>query len=585
LWQQRAVCRRTAEAVVQRQGLDRLLVDVLIGRGVGEDELAGYLKPSLREQLPDPYVLTEMDKAAGRLADAVTGGETVGIFGDYDVDGTTAAALLYRYLKAVGANVVVHLPDRFTEGYGPSREGFRSLEEQGASVIVTVDCGSNHAGVVEASSADVVILDHHLMSARPDVFALVNPQRPGDASGLVGLSAGGVTFMTLVALNRLLREKGLFEARAEPRLLQSLDLVALSLIADVMPLRGLTRTLVAQGLRVLGQFGDAGTGNPGLRALASVAGLQGTAQASHLGFQIGPRINAAGRIGHAKTAFDLLTTDDPARAVLIAQKLEALNRERKRLEEEVRRQAFEQAEAMGASGGSAIVTVGEGWHPGVVGIVAGRLKERFNRPAFCIALGEGKGTGSGRSVAGVDLGSAVSAAAAAGVIDGGGGHAMAAGLSLREGQLEDFRAFLDEELGSAVAAATETHPLVLDGVVGLGAVHAQTCRHLAPAGPYGAGNPEPRFAMEAVKLRHVRIVGERHLSVTIEDRMGKTARAIAFGCVGEPLGDLLETAGERRVHLAGRITPDTWRGGDAAQIEIDDAAEVSFDPSEIEKRA
>lgn len=572
VWRQRPVCRRTADLFVQRHGLDTLLAEVLISRGVGEADLDAHLHPSLRKHLPDPSVLMEMDAAAERIADAVAANETIGIFGDYDVDGTSASALLARYLTEVGRAPVVHLPDRFTEGYGPSHEGFRSLEEKGATLILTVDCGSNHGDVVGASSAHVVVLDHHLMTERPDVFALVNPQRPGDASGLGGLSAGGVAFMTLVAVNRTLRKRGFFEGRDEPKLTRYLDLVALSLVCDVMPLHGLTRTLVSQGLRLLGDLERGAGGNLGLRALAQAAGLSGEAKATHLGFQIGPRINAAGRIGHARVAFDLLTTDEPARAASIAGKLEALNKERRALEDAVRREAVAQVEALELPEGAPIIAAGEGWHPGVVGIVAGRLKERFNRPAFCIAFHGGEGTGSGRSVSGVDLGSAVSEAARQGVIQGGGGHEMAAGLSLMADQIEGFRAFMTERLANDVRAATEEHPLVLDGVVGVGAVHGSTCQTLAPAGPYGAGNPEPRFAMESVVIRHARPVGERHLALTIEDAVGKTARGIAFGVVGEPLGDLLASPGRERVHLAGKITPDTWRGGDAAQFEVDDAS-------------
>lgn len=575
-WHQRPVCRRTSDMAVQQLGIDALLADVLIGRGVELGELDAFLNPSLKRSLPDPSSLLEMDAAAERLADAITGGETIGIFGDYDVDGTSATALLFRYLRDVGHVPVVHLPDRFTEGYGPSTAGLRSLEERGASVIVTVDCGSNHGDVLSPLGADVIVLDHHLMQARPDVFALVNPQRPGDVSGLGGLSAGGVTFMALVAMSRVLRNRGWFADRPEPQLVQSLDLVALSLVADVMPLTGLTRTLVAQGLKLLGDF-EAGTGgNPGLRALARVAGVTGLANAGHLGFQIGPRINAAGRIGHARVAFDLLTTDEPERAEAIAQKLEALNKERRRIEDQVRREAIAQIEGRGPLPSGAVVAAGEGWHPGVVGIVAGRLKERFNRPAFCIALQDGKGTGSGRSVHGVDLGAAVSRAAEHGVIIGGGGHAMAAGLTLAEEQIPSFEGFIDETLGSAIALATEDHPLTIDSSISLGAVHGRTCEALRPAAPFGQGHPEPVFAFADVLIRNTRVVGEKHLALTVEDHLGRTARGIAFGVVDEPLGEALErAAGQRRpMHLAGRITPDTWRGGDAAQLQLIDAAEA-----------
>ncbi|NNU16364.1 single-stranded-DNA-specific exonuclease RecJ [Parvularcula sp. ZS-1/3] len=577
VWKQRPICRRSADLAVQRYGVDPLLADVLVGRGVEVEELKAYLSPSLKSSMPDPSVLLEMDEAAARIADAVERGETIGIFGDYDVDGTSAASLLFRYFRELGTEPVVHLPDRFTEGYGPSTEGFRNLEERGASLILTVDCGSNHGDVVGRSSADVIVLDHHLMGERPDVFALVNPQREGDHSGLTGLSAGGVAFMAAVATNRELRKRGAFETKLEPKLMRLLDLVALSLVGDVMPLRGLTRVLVAQGLRLIGTFEEGG-GNAGLRALAEVAGLSGQAQVSHLGFQIGPRINAAGRIGHARIAFDLLTTDEPSRAASIAQKLEALNKERRRIEDAVRREAQAQVDAQIEAGqlpeGAAIVAAGEGWHPGVVGIVAGRLKERYHRPAFCIAMEGGKGTGSGRSLTGVDLGSAVSAAAAAGVIDGGGGHAMAAGLSLREEQIDGFRAFLADRLSQDVTMATEERPLTIDAVVSVGAIHGRTCKAVAPAGPFGAGHPEPRFAVADVVIRHARQVGDRHLAITIEDAVGNTARGIAFGVIGEPIGDLLQSGDRTRLHLAGRITPDTWRGGEAAQFELDDAAEA-----------
>ncbi|MEE4209818.1 MAG: single-stranded-DNA-specific exonuclease RecJ [Parvularcula sp.] len=573
VWHKRPACRRETDLAVQQHGVDALLAEVLIGRGVPSAAMARHLSPSLRHDLPDPFVLKEMEQASARLADAVIGKQVIGIFGDYDVDGTSAASLLFRYLRDVGAQTVVHLPDRFTEGYGPSAEALRGLEERGADVVVTVDCGSNHADALAGLKSDVIVLDHHQMGARPDVFALVNPQRAGDTSGLGGLSAGGIAFMAVVALNRILRERGFFDKRPEPNLLHLLDLVALSLVCDVMPLRGVTRTLVAQGLRLIGDLENGHAGNPGLRALAAVAGLKGCAQASHLGFQLGPRINAAGRIGHAKTAFDLLTTDEPSRAMVIAEKLEALNRERRRIEEAVRQEAVAAAQAQFDEAAFApIVVAGEGWHPGVVGIVAGRLKERFHRPAFCIAMENGRGTGSGRSLSGVDLGAAVTAARDAGLIEGGGGHAMAAGLTIRQDQLEPFRAFVAERLHGSVAAAAEEHPLVLDGIIGLGAVSGHTCSLLAPAGPFGQGNPEPRFALEDVVVRQSRIVAERHLSVTIEDRMGKTARGIAFGVVGEPLGDLLAAPNRQRLHLAGRISPDTWRGADAGQLEIDDAS-------------
>ncbi|WP_031549245.1 single-stranded-DNA-specific exonuclease RecJ [Parvularcula oceani] len=574
-WRRRPFDAREAEAMAQKLGIDPVLAEVASGRGVTLDTAEGFLRPMLKTLLPDPDVLTDMPIAAERLARAIRGGETIGIFGDYDVDGTSSTALLSRYLDALGVRHDVHLPDRMTEGYGPNIEAFRGLAAKGARLIVTVDCGAHAHGVLEAARAEgleVIVIDHHQASLPlPPALAHVNPNRPDDTSGLGGLSAAGVAFMTLVAVNRLLRREGHFISREEPKLLQWLDLVALSLVCDVMPLTGLTRALVAQGLRRIGTFEPGGGGNPGVRALARVAGAKGAPQASHFGFQVGPRINAAGRIGHARTAFALLTEDDPARAEEIAQKLQSLNGARQGVEREVLDAALHQAKAK--EGRGPLLVASEGWHPGVIGIVAGRLKERFGRPALVVSLENGEGKGSGRSVPGIDLGEAIAAAAKEGIITGGGGHAMAAGLSLREDQVAPFEAWLEGRLGAAVEEAAAKRSLTLDGLLSLGAITRTFCEALAPAGPYGQGNPEPRFAVQDVRVRDTRIVGERHVAATLTDRMGRTARAIAFGCVGEPLGTLLQAAQDgQRVHLAGRVKPDDWRGGDNAQLHVEDGA-------------
>ena len=574
-WVRRRFDARAAEAISQRYGVHPVLAEVASGRGVALETASAFLRPSLRETLPDPSVMADADAAAERLADAIEAGEPIGVFGDYDVDGTTSAAILSRYLGALGHPHEVHLPDRLTEGYGPNMAAFRALAERGARLIVTVDCGAHAGGVLaeaRAEGLDVVVIDHHVPSdPLPPALAHVNPNRPDCASGLGGLSAAGVLFMVLVATNRTLRQRGWFIAREEPKLTRWLDLVALSLVCDVMPLTGLTRTLVAQGLRVLGTFGPGPGGNVGMRALARVAKAKGAPMASHFGFQVGPRINAAGRIGHARTAFALLTTDDEAEAQALAEQLQALNGARQGVEREVLADAVRLAEAKAAEG--PLVLAGPGWHPGVIGIVAGRIKERFGRPAVVVALDGEAGKGSARSLPGVDIGAAISAAAEAGVIEGGGGHPMAAGLSLRADQLDAFDAFLAERLSEDVARATAARSLVLDGAVPTASITRTFCEALAPAGPYGQGNPEPRFAVEGVRVGGVRQVGADHLAFTASDRMGRQARAIAFGCLGQPLGTLIQGAQDGQpVHLAGRIKPDDWKGGDAGQLHVEDGA-------------
>lgn len=574
-WVRRSFDARAAEAISQRFGVHPTLAEVASGRGVDLDTASAFLKPSLRDTLPDPSCLVDADTAATRLADAIEGGQKIGVFGDYDVDGTTSAAVFSRYLDALGHPYEVHLPDRLTEGYGPNIEAFRALAAKGAGLIVTVDCGAHATGVIEQANADgldVVVIDHHVPSdPLPPALAHVNPNRPDCASGLGMLSAAGVLFMVLVATNRELRKRGHFIAREEPKLTRWLDLVALSLVCDVMPLTGLTRTLVAQGLRVLGTFGPGPGGNVGMRALARIAKAKGVPLASHFGFQIGPRINAAGRIGHARTALELLTTDDPAKADELAEQLQALNGARQGVEREVLAEATALAEAKAK--GAPLVLAGAGWHPGVIGIVAGRIKERFGAPAVVVALDGDAGKGSARSLPGVDIGAAISAAADAGLIEGGGGHPMAAGLSLRADQVPGFEAFLADRLAEDVARATAARSLVLDGAVSVGSVTRTFCDALAPAGPYGQGNPEPRFALEGVRLHGIRQVGADHLSFSLADRMGRTARAIAFGCLGQPLGALIQGAQDGQpVHLAGRIKPDDWRGGDAGQLQVEDGA-------------
>ncbi|MEM8771173.1 MAG: single-stranded-DNA-specific exonuclease RecJ [Pseudomonadota bacterium] len=569
-WMLRPADARAVATIIQRHELSPQLARVLSARGVSSDEAHVYLNPSLREFMPDPYVLKDMQPAAKRITDAIIAGEGVGVFGDYDVDGTTAAAILKLYFNAIGAPLDIYLPDRITEGYGPSSDAFMALHDRGAGVIITVDCGAAAHEPVAAAAArgvSVVVLDHHLMDGPPPegAAAVVNPNRPDDLSGLTNLSAAGVAFMTMAAVNRNLRERGYFVSRPEPKLTQLLDLAALGLVCDVMDMKGLTRVIVAQGLKLM----RAG-GNEGLAALGRRAGVKGNPSTYHLGFLLGPRINAAGRIGHARLAFELMTTDDAPRRQTLAEKLHVMNAERQAIEADVQADALRRIEREKLDTDDFIVVAGDGWHPGVIGIVAGRLKEKFDRPVIVIGLDGDTGKGSGRSLTGVDLGGAVSSARAAGFLISGGGHAMAAGLTIAREQIEPLRAYLNNALQDDIAAARAARTLKIDGVVSATSVTRTFMTMIDQAGPYGPGNPEPVFAVCALEVIECRIVGENHLSVTARSGSGDTLRAIAFRAAGEPLEDVLRSG--ERVHIAGKIRADDWRGGDAAQLHIVDAA-------------
>ena len=570
VWRLREAGRDAALATAEATGLDPVLARILTARGVAPEKAAHYLNPSLREEMPDPLVLKDMDRAVARLVRAVTDGETIGVFGDYDVDGTTASAILKIYFDAIGVSSLIYLPDRISEGYGPSAEAFRALNRDGASVIATVDCGAAaHEPIEEAAKdgVDIVVFDHHQMSGPPPqgAAAVVNPNRPDDASGLGDLSAAGVAFMAMVALNRALRENGYFKDRDEPNLMSLLDLAALGLVCDVMQITGFTRVLVAQGLKVLG-----GDGNKGLKALGLRAGMKGPPSTYHLGFLIGPRINAAGRIGHARLAFDLMTTDDPIKRNALAERLHVMNAERQEIEAQVQAAALRDIEINQRHADDVIVTAGEGWHPGVIGIVAGRLKEVYDRPVIVISVDGGTGKGSGRSITGVDLGAAISAAREEGVLAAGGGHAMAAGLTISADRISAFRKLLNDRLARAVIVARTNRTLEIDAVVGASAVSKTFSELIATAGPYGPGNPEPSFALLNMRAEYLKVVGKGHVSLTLVSETGESARAIAFRAEGEALGEIL--ASGRRLHAAGKIRADDWRGGDAGQLQISDAA-------------
>jgi single-stranded-DNA-specific exonuclease len=566
--------RAVALAMAQRYGLPELLARVLAGRHVEADEVEAFLDPTIRRLLPDPHTLNGMEAATARLADAVERREALAIFGDYDVDGATSAALLCRYLRACGLDPAVHIPDRIFEGYGPNHDAIKTFAEKDVTLLVTVDCGTTSLdtlGEARRLGLDVVVIDHHQADEQLPDAIVVNPNRADDLSGLGHLAAVGLVFVTLVALARELRGRGFWTpARSEPDLLSLLHLVALGTVADVVPLKGLNRAFVAKGLLALRRRDHAG-----LTALMDVARLSGPPEPWHLGFLLGPRINAGGRIGRADLGVRLLLEEDPGTCAMLAAELDRLNQERRQIEAATLEQA--EAEAMAALGleekGAVVVTAQEGWHPGVVGLVAARLKERYGRPAFAVAIDRGgRGTGSGRSIAGVDLGRAVRRAVHEGLLIKGGGHAMAAGVTLRKDALAAFRAFLEEALAADVEAARHETALKIDGAVSAGGIDVALVEMLGRAGPFGAGNPEPVLALPAHTLAYVDPVGEKHIRARFKSGDGKFASAIAFRAVGTPLGNALIENRGRAVHAAGCFTIDRWQGAERVQMRLTDVA-------------
>ncbi len=560
---------RLALAIAQRFGVPEIVGRIMAQRGIALDTVERFLEPTLRAELPDPSRFRDMDAAADRLADAVTTGQTIGLFADYDVDGATSAASMARYFRAVGAETALHIPDRIDEGYGPNLPALRGLVARGAGVVVCLDCGILAVDTLaEARSAgiDVVVVDHHI--AEPDLppaVAVVNPNRLDEEGGFGHLAACGVTFVTLVAVNRALRARGWFASRPEPDLRAILDLTALGTVCDVVPLRGLNRAFIAQGLKVM-----AGRATPGLAALADVAGLDRKPDPYHLGFVLGPRINAGGRVGKADLGARLLSTDDPTEARHIAGELDRYNDERRAIEAEVLADAIAQAEAAGDV--PALVVAGEGWHPGVVGIVASRLKDRFHRPACVVGVEDGIGKGSGRSVPGVDLGAAVIAAHQAGVLEKGGGHAMAAGFTVAADRIEAFRAFLTERVSAALDGAVPVAELSVDAALSPRGATADLVRAVSRVGPFGTGNSEPRFVISGARLVSSGVVGDSHVRCTLSGGDGGRLNAIAFRAMTGDLGPGLLNAGQLPLHVAGHLRLDDFRGGDAVQLVIDDAA-------------
>ncbi|ATE65635.1 single-stranded-DNA-specific exonuclease RecJ [Rhizorhabdus dicambivorans] len=552
---------------------DDLIAQLLLARGCPRDGIEAHRTPTIRGFMPDPSIFRDMDRAAERLADAVENGEPVTIFGDYDVDGATSAALLVRLLRQLGLDPGAYIPDRLMEGYGPSGEALLRIGEGGTRLIVTVDCGAQaFEALALASEAgiDVVVVDHHKCTVElPRAFALVNPNRLDEEEGAAHghLAAVGVAFLLGAALLRVLRARGWFAGRPEPKLIDLLDIVALGTVADVASLRGLNRAFVAQGIKVM-----AGRRNIGLAALIEASRLERAPTCTDLGFALGPRINAGGRVGKSDLGVRLLTTEDREEAREIAAELDRLNEERRSIEKAVQEEAEQLAERQ--SNRAVALVAAAGWHPGVIGIVAGRLKEKLGRPAIVIALdGDGIGKGSGRSIGGVDLGAAVLAAKDMGLLVAGGGHAMAAGVTVGPGGVDALADFLDERLAADVAKARDDRALLLDAVVAPGGVTPSLVEALEAGGPYGAGWPAPRIAAGAVRVIKADVVGQGHVRTIVSGRDGRSIKTIAFRAADNALGQALLGAGpDRTLWIAGRPKVDDWGSRPAAELHVEDAA-------------
>ncbi len=576
LWRERPADAALARSHALNHGLPEPLARALAARCVSADHAADFLDPTLKALFPDPSSFLDMDRAAELIVDAVMSGRRCVVFADYDVDGATSAALLVRWFRALGRDLPIVVPDRMTEGYGPSPAAFRRLKAEGADLVITVDCGAAAQEALEAAATidlPVVVIDHHLMrdGDPPHAAALVNPNRPGCNSGQGVLPAAGVVFVLLAALNREARRRGAFADRPEPDLRHWLDLAALGSICDVTQLVRFNRALAHLGLKVMSRWA-----NPGLAALLQTAGGKpGPATAFHAGFLLGPRINAGGRVGRSDLGARLLSTDDPEEARALAEELDALNAQRKTVEAEALEAALAAVEAQGLADDPVIVVGGEGWHPGVVGIVAGRMRERHRRPVIVIGFdpASGLGRGSGRSQPGVNLGRAVQAAFDAGLVLAGGGHAMAAGLTVRRDGIEPLRAFLIERLGDESRFATLQDALEIDAALSPGGADRALFEQFERLAPYGPGNPEPVFAIPGVRIGHSQAMRGGHVRCELVGEDGAKLKAIAWRCEETDLGRRL-LARDGLLHVAGRLKADDWMDRRGVQLEIEDAADA-----------
>ena len=575
-WRQRPADAVTTRAHMQGLGLDELLARALASRGVSADQGADFLNPTLRALFPDPSSFMDMDAAADAILNALQANANIHVFADYDVDGASSAALLVRWFRAMGHELSIYVPDRLTEGYGPSAKAFDTLKALGADLVITVDCGAaaNEALAHAAHIAlNVVVIDHHLMrSEPPTALAVVNPNRPGCTSGQGNLAAAGVVFVLLAALNREGRRRGLFAERPEPDIRQWLDLAALGAICDVTGLTGFNRALTGLGLKVMSEWR-----NPGLRALLAAAGAeQGPAKSNHAGFILGPRINAGGRIGRSDLGARLLSTDDPAEAESLAAELDALNLSRRDVERAVTDAAVRLVEATGvhADDTAVVVVAGENWHPGVVGIVAGRLRERWRKPVIVIGVDPvtGLGKGSGRSQPGMNLGRAIQAAWESGILMAGGGHAMAAGLTMDSARVAELTAFLNERLASERVEAVAQDLLEIDALIDPGAATRDLFESFEQLAPFGPANPEPSFALTGVQARESVAMNGGHVRCRLVGADGASVKAIAWRCSDLPSGQAL-LSGQGGLNIVGRLKADDWNGRKGVQFEIEDVAD------------
>ena len=574
-WRERPADGGLVRALGQQQGLSEPLARALASRGVSLDQAEAFLAPTLKALFPDPSSFLDMDRAAELLIDAIQTDRPLAVFADYDVDGASSAALLVRWFRAMGKDLPIYVPDRITEGYGPSPAAFRRLRDQGAELVITVDCGAAAYEAIAAATElglQVVVIDHHLMrSDPPAAAAVVNPNRPGCNSGQGVLAAAGVVFVLLAALNREARRRGLFADRAEPDLRQWLDLAALGAICDVTRLVGFNRALTSQGLKVMSSWA-----NPGLKALMRAAKAEGAAGVFQAGFILGPRINAGGRIGRSDLGARLLSTDDPEEAAALAEELDALNLSRREVEREVAEQAAQQIERTHAAPGDlpAIVVSGEGWHPGVIGIVAGRLRERFRRPVIVIGVDPivGVGKGSGRSQPGVNLGRAVQAAFEQGLLLAGGGHAMAAGLTIKADRITEFEMFLNDALEAESTAAAEADCVEIDALITPASADRALHEDFQRLAPFGPGNVEPMFAAAHVSIEQPRALNGGHIRCMLSSGSGARLKAVAWRAGDTDLGRRL-LAGGAGVHVAGRLKADDWNGRQGVELEIEDLAD------------
>jgi single-stranded-DNA-specific exonuclease len=569
-WHWRRAEDRLALALAQRLDVPEIVGRILAARDIGVDDAADFLQPTLRALLPDPGSLLDMECAADRLASAIATGETVAVFGDYDVDGACSAALLTLFLRGLGCPVLPYVPDRMTEGYGPNTPALSALVARGATLIVCVDCGTAAAAAFAAmaTAADIIVLDHHKAEGPPPpVLATVNPNRLDDTSGLRHLCAAGVAFMAAIATLRALRRRGFFTARAEPDLKSLLDLVALATVCDVMPLTGLNRALVTQGLKIM-----AGGARPGVAALLAVAQSRGLPSAMTCGFALGPRINAGGRISESDLGLRLLLCEDALEARGLAERLDAVNRQRQTVEAGVLDPAIRAAEAQMAEGHAVLLVCGEAWHPGVVGIVAGRLREKFNRPACVGGTASGLVKGSGRSVPGIDLGAAILAARQAGLLETGGGHAMAAGFSFQAARQDAFHAFLRERLADVLHLPATVH-LDVEATVSPRGASLELARALGRLAPFGAGNAEPMVVLPSVRVARADRLGNDGNTVrAMVEGDGGRVKTLLFRAGEGPLAQALMDRAGGLLHLAGHVRAEAWNGTESVGFFVRDAA-------------